>query len=348
MDLRNYPKSMRAVFLTGQMQLEVRDVDVPKIPPGGALIKVLSIGLCGSDINRIRFTTSNENRILGHEIVGEIAAIDDGMGKFKVGDRVAIAHVHIPCGHCSYCKHGSPAMCKQFKTSQITPGGYSEYIAITYDHLAHTAIAVPDHISSAAATFIDPLGCCMRAVHTSGMRAFDNTVVIGAGIMGQLFVMYINQLNANVFVVDVSDFRLQTALSFGATHIIDSTKTDVVKFIQNETAQQGADSIFLTFVSQEILNQAIQYARDGVQLCVFAPPIYEEKLALDFYSFFRREMKMFGSYSSSFDEFEDTLNWIGSKKVDVERLITNIVKLEELPTVVQNLTEKDFKIIIEP
>ncbi len=342
------PKKMRAVLLTGRMDLELREVSVPELPPGGALIKVLCIGLCGSDINRIRFTSSNENRILGHEIVGEIVAVEDNVQQFIIGDRVAIAHVHIPCGHCPYCKHGSPAMCPQFKNSHITPGGFTEYIAITNDHLAHTVLKIPDQVSSEAATFIDPLGCCMRAAHSSGIHAFDKSVIVGAGIMGQLFVMYLAQLNVKTFIVDVSDHRLQIARSFGAGFILNPTNIDVEEFILKETEYQGADSVFLTYIDQEIISQAMQYSRDGAHLCVFAPPINEKYLSLDYYSFFRREMKMYASYSSNFDELEDSLSWIGSKKIDVESLISSTVKFDELADAIINLTDKDLKIIVKP
>ena len=94
------------------------------MPPGGALIRVDSTGLCGSDINRIRYTETLEARVLGHEVAGEVAALAEGTQGFQVGDRVAIGHVHIPCGHCVYCRHGAPAMCRQFKQSRIVPGGY--------------------------------------------------------------------------------------------------------------------------------------------------------------------------------------------------------------------------------
>ncbi len=345
---KEIPEKMKAVYLIGRKQLEVREIPVPSIPHGGALIKVLSTGLCGSDINRILYTTSDEERVLGHEVVGEIISIDTNTTAFNVGDRVAIAHVHIPCGHCTYCKHGSPAMCRQFKKSRIEPGGYAEYVAATNDHLAHTIIAVPDNVSDAAATFADPLGCCMRAVRQSDVIAFDKVVVVGAGIMGQLFVMYLSQLNINTFVIDVSDHRLNLAKSLGANHLINPKNTDAVKCILEATDGQGVDSVMMTFLTQDILNQAMEYTRDGSHLCVFAPPLKDLNLSLDFFAFFRREMKMYGSYSSNFDEFEDTLNWIASKKVAVERLITGTVDLDGLVTAVQNLSDKDLKIIVKP
>lgn len=341
-------QKMKAAFLTGQMQLEVRDLDIPEMPPGGALLRVHSTGLCGSDINRIRFTTSDEERVLGHEITGEIVAIDPNVTDFQVGDQVAVGHVHIPCGHCDYCRHGAPAMCRQFKSVRVEPGGYAEYVSLTHDHLAHSVVSIPEGVSHAAATFIDPLGCCLQAVNKSQVRAFDRVVVVGAGIMGQLFVMLLDQLQAEVIAVDISQHRLEKALEFGADHAIPADQEDLSEEILRITQGKGVDTVFLTFLNQSILDSALAYVRDGGNLCVFAPPVQELELKMDYFSFFRRELHMYSSYSSSIEEIEDTLQWIASGKVPVEKLITGATDLEGLLATVKNLTDEDFKVIVNP
>ncbi len=309
---------------------------------------MLNIGLCGSDINRIRYTTSDEVRVLGHEVVGEIISIDPNVTDLRIGERIAVGHVHVPCMHCDYCRHGSPAMCKQFKTIRVEPGGYAEYVALTHDHLAHTVVRIPEGVSNAAATFIDPLGCCMRAIRLSEIRAFDRAVVVGTGIMGQLFVMLLNQLQAEVIAVDITEYRLAKAKESGANYIIQSDSENVLERILELTEEKGADTVFLTFLNQSILDQALVYVRDGGNLCIFAPPVHELKLEMDYFSFFRRELRMFSSYSSNIDEIEEAMKWISSKKIDVESLITGTTNLENLLSSVEQLTEKDFKIIVEP
>lgn len=339
---------MKAAFLIGQMEMEVRTIPVPEMPPGGALLKVNSTGLCGSDINRIRYTTSDDVRVLGHEMTGEIVKIDPNVTDLEVGDRVAVGHVHIPCMHCDYCRHGSPAMCRQFKAVRVEPGGYAEYVALTHDHLAHSVIRIPDDVSDDAATFIDPLGCCLRAVNKSKVRPFDKVVVVGTGIMGQLFVMLLSKMKAEVIAVDISDYRLQKAREFGAAHTIKADNENLAEEILKITSGQGVDTVFLTFLNQVILDNALAYVRDGGNLCIFAPPVHELELKMDYFSFFRRELHMFSSYSSHIDEIIDTMDWITSKEVDVEKIITGTTDLDNLLDTVKNLTDKDFKIIVKP
>lgn len=341
-------ETMRAAHLTGAMQLEVRQIPVPQPPPGGALMKVHAIGLCGSDINRIRHTTSDEVRVLGHEVVGEIVSIDNNSVDFQPGERLAIGHVHVPCMHCVYCRHGAPAMCRHFKSIRIEPGGYAEYIALTSDHLAHSALRLPEHVSNDAATFIDPLACCLRAVRSTEVEAFDRVVVVGAGIMGLLFVQLLREMQAECYVVDISSHRLEVARKFGAQHTTDASGQTLVEEILARTEHQGSDVVLFTYLNQSILDDGMGYARDGSRLCVFAPPIETLNLNLNFFDFFRREMRMSSSYSSTLLDLENALQWIASGRVDVEAMVTGRTDLEGLLDTVKTLDDTQLKIIVEP
>lgn len=341
-------EDMRAAHLTGPMQLEVRQIPTPQPPPGGALLKVRSIGLCGSDINRIRHTTSGETRVLGHEVVGEIVSIDNTDVDFRPGERLAVGHVHVPCMHCVYCRHGAPAMCRHFKNIRIQPGGYAEYIALTPDHLAHSVLRLPDRVSDGAATFIDPLACCLRALDLGRVQAFDRVVVVGAGIMGLLFVQLLRELRAENFVIDISSHRLDVAKQFGAQHTTGSSGAGLADEILSRTDGQGADLVLFTYLNQQILTDALAYARDGSRLCVFAPPIESLDLHIDFFEFFRREMRMYSSYSSSMQDLETALQWIASGRVDVEAMITGRTDLEGMLKTVEELDDTQLKVIVEP
>ena len=95
----------------------------------GAIVKVLGCGLCGSDIVKFVHKISKDGTVLGHEIVAEIVDIDSDTD-FKVGDEIVTSH-HIPCGECVYCKHGNVSMCEHFKSTNIRPGGFSEYVYLS-------------------------------------------------------------------------------------------------------------------------------------------------------------------------------------------------------------------------
>ncbi len=339
---------MKAAYLTGKMNIIVRETPVPQIPQGGMLVKVNSTGLCGSDLNRIRFTTTSDPRVIGHEIAGDVAAVDEGVTQFKVGDRIAIGHVHIPCMHCVYCRHGSPAMCRQFKESHVTPGGYAEYVAVSPDHMAHTIVKIPDHVSYADATFVDPLACCIRALDTSNILPFDRVVVVGAGIMGLLFVQLLRELQAESWVFDISDARLDMAKAFGANHVFNSKEGNIAEKVLSLTNGEGADVVLVTFITQDTLDEAMQYVRDGGKLCIFAPPNKDPEYKLDFFSFFRRELKMYSTYSFFLEHLEMSMLYIASKKIDVERMITGTTNLEGMLSAVAAMDDRQIKLIVSP
>ncbi|MEA4813196.1 MAG: alcohol dehydrogenase catalytic domain-containing protein [Anaerolineaceae bacterium] len=346
--MNELPKTMKAAYLIGQMQIEVREIALPIIPRGGALLKVDACGLCGSDINRIKFTESNEQRVIGHEVAGVVVAVDDDSCQFQVGDRIAVGHVHIPCGHCSYCRQGSPAMCHQFKKSHISPGGYAEYISLTADHLAHTCVRIPDGVTFAQATFLDPVACCLRGLQQVKAAPFDHIAIIGAGIMGQIFVQLLKDMGCHSYLFDISDARLEIGKEYGANHVFNSRDLSVFSKLPELTGGRGADSVILTFLTQELLDASMSYSRDGAKLCMFAPPIREHELKLNFFDFFRREMHMMGSYSSSVNDLETTMNYIASKRVNVESMITQYSDLDGMLSAVRNLDDKQLKVIIRP
>ena len=115
--------------------------EVPKIElegKKGAIVKVLGCGLCGSDIVKLREHISPEGTVLGHEIVAEISEINSDTN-FKAGDKIITSH-HIPCGTCKYCQNGNVSMCEHFKSTNIYPGGFSEYIYLTEEHWTYQKI----------------------------------------------------------------------------------------------------------------------------------------------------------------------------------------------------------------
>ena len=99
----------------------------------GAIVKVLGCGLCGSDIVKLKHNLAKDGTVLGHEIVAQIIDINSDTN-FHCGDVIVTSH-HIPCGKCEYCKNGNVSMCRHFKETNIIPGGFSELVFVSEEHL---------------------------------------------------------------------------------------------------------------------------------------------------------------------------------------------------------------------
>lgn len=337
-----------AARLTGRMRIEVEEIPTPDIPSLGMLVHVRSCGICGSDINRIRTTTSDSPRVLGHEIAGDVVAVSGPEGKFKPGERVVVGHVHVPCMHCVYCRHESYSMCRQFKRSAVVPGGYAEFVAIPHEQMQCTVLGIPDDLAYDEATFVDPVACCLRALRRCRVRSLDRVLVVGAGLMGLLFAQLLRLMQAETFLFDVSTARLGRARACGASHIFNPQDPLAVQEVLSRTDGVGVDVAIATFSNKSTIEQATSCMRDGGTLCVFAPPLADEGVDLNAGAVFYRELSLIGSYSSAPSDLEAALEWIHSRKVDVKSLITTHTDLAGIASAVSALTEQSYKIIVHP
>ena len=167
----------------------------------GAIVKVLGCGLCGSDIVKFVHKISKNGTVLGHEIVAEIVEIDSDTD-FKIGDEIVTSH-HIPCGECVYCKHGNVSMCEHFKSTNIRPGGFSEYVYLSEEHLKNVAHLKPENLSDIEVSFYEPLGCIVRAVKRANLLKGDKALVVGLGSIGILTAQALKAYGYDVLGCDL-------------------------------------------------------------------------------------------------------------------------------------------------
>ena len=172
----------------------------------GALVKVLGCGLCGSDIVKFREKISPDGTVLGHEIVAEILDINSDT-KFKKGDKIVTSH-HIPCGECIYCKSGNVSMCEHFKKTNIKPGGFSELVYLSEEHLQNVAHLLPENLDEIEGAFYEPLGCCVRAVRRADLPKGSTVLVVGLGSIGILMAQALKSFGMNVIGCDLIDFGI--------------------------------------------------------------------------------------------------------------------------------------------
>ena len=173
----------------------------------GALVKVLGCGLCGSDIVKLRQHLVKDGTVLGHEIVAQIVDIDSETS-FKNGDVIVTSH-HIPCGKCEYCKNGNVSMCRHFKETNIKPGGFSELVFVSDEHLKNVAYLKPDNLANDEAAFYEPLGCCIRAVKRAQLNKNSTALVIGLGSIGILMAQALKAFGMNVIGCDLISSRVE-------------------------------------------------------------------------------------------------------------------------------------------
>lgn len=299
----------------------------------GALVKVLGCGLCGSDIVKLTQHLAKEGTVLGHEIVASIVEIDSDTD-FKVGDTIITSH-HIPCGKCEYCKNGNVSMCRHFKETNIRPGGFSELVFVSEEHLKNVAYLKPQNLTNAEAAFYEPLGCCIRAVKRANLREHSTALVIGLGSIGILMAQALKAFGMNVVGCDLISSRVELLKSLG----IEAFKvTDMCESIK-------ADGVFMTSGSDKAISTALKYVRDGGKILVFSSTPHNMGYANN--EIYYRELTVLGSYSPSPADLYDSYNLLKNKEVKVMGLSSEYALDEVQNAINDTLDNKILKAYIK-
>jgi L-iditol 2-dehydrogenase len=316
---------MIAAVYRGVGALVAEEWPQPTIGDGEALLRVLGCGLCGSDIAKIVDPLTPAPLVLGHEVVGEVVALGPGVTDCAVGDRVVAAH-HVPCGDCHYCRRGSESMCRAFKASNLDPGGFSEYVRVPAPNVRHALFRVPRHVTDEAASFVEPLACCLRAMRRARIAPGDTVVVVGLGSIGCLFVQLLRNAGAAVVGCDPIAARAELARRLGAAA---AGPAPVAAAAQRElSGGRGADQVIVTGGGTDVLPWAVEGLRDGGTVHFFADG--GERLPLRLETLYHRELTLTATYSSSPADLAEAFRLIVAGAVSVDLLVTHRVTLPGL------------------
>jgi L-iditol 2-dehydrogenase len=336
---------VKAAVYRGDGRLVAEEWPRPAIGAGELLLRLKGCGLCGSDIAKLVDPATRIPAVFGHEVVGEVAAVGGGAGGYAVGDRVVSAH-HVPCGECHYCRRGSESMCAAFKASNLDPGGFAEYVRVPAPNVRHATFRVPPQVSDEAASFVEPLACCLRAVRRARVEPGDTAVVVGLGSIGCLFVQLLKRAGAAVVGADALAERAVFARGLGADAA--GTLEAAADAQRKLSGGRGADHVVLTGGGAAVLPWAAETARDGGAVHYFAGGD-GDALPLALETLYHRELTITATYSSSPADLAESFRLITGGAVEVSRLITHRVPLERLAAGVDLMRRREaLKVYVTP
>jgi L-iditol 2-dehydrogenase len=339
------PRSMRAAVLDGAGRIASATWARPAAGPGELLLRLRGCGLCGSDIAKIVESPTRAPAVLGHEVVGDVVETGAGVNGFGHGDRVVAAH-HVPCGRCHYCRRGSESMCREFKLSNLDPGGFAEYVRVPAPNVRHATFRVPDHLTDEEASFVEPLACCLRAVERARVESGDTTVVIGLGSIGCLLTQLLKRAGAVVVGVDPVTERAALARARGAD--VTGTADAMAPAVRQLSEERGADHVVVTAGGADVLPWAAAIVRDGGAIHYFAGGP-GDALPLPLATLYHRELTVTSTYSSSPTTLARAFWLLAAGKVEAHGLITHRVPLERLAEGVELMRRRQaLKVYVTP
>jgi L-iditol 2-dehydrogenase len=283
--------------------------------------------------------------VLGHEVVGDVVEVGEGIAGFAAGDRLVAAH-HVPCGECHFCRRGSESMCAAFRTSNLDPGGFAELVRVPAPNVRHATFKVPAHITDEAASFVEPLACCLRAVRRARVAPGDTAVIIGLGSIGCLFVQLLRRAGARVVGVDLLPERTALAKRLGAEA---AAMPDAAAAAVRELSDgRGADQVVITGGGAAVLPWAIGSVRDGGAIHYFAGG-GGDALPVPLETLYKRELTVTTTYSSSPADLADAFAIVVEEEISLSPLVTHRLPLDRLDEAVALMRRQAaLKVFVTP
>ncbi len=340
---------MRVAALDADGGAVIEERSVPDAGKGEILLKVRSCGVCGTDLYKIANRTVPPGTVLGHELVGSIIAIGDGVKGFEPGQRVVVPH-HVPCGQCALCRRGAHTQCAVFKENLLEPGGFAEAVLVRRRAVREAARVIPDDVPDEAAVFMEPAACVLRGIDRADLpRARGTAVILGAGSMGLLHLLVLRAVEPGIAVIvsDPLEERRGIARGHGATAVVGPG--DLADAVAEVSRGLGADAVFDTVGGPGPLDQAIGVLRPGGTAVLFAHAGERATAGFELNSFFKAEKRIISTYSGGVGEQKRIADLIFAHKLDPSPLVTHRMPLERFGEAIGLAQSRQaLKILIMP
>jgi L-iditol 2-dehydrogenase len=313
--------------------IRLEEVPIPSTGPGELLVKVISCGICGSDIVEW-YRLPRAPLVQGHEVGVEVVETGAGVSKYKKGDRLFIAP-KVPCLKCRYCLKGNYPQCNEIKDR--LPGGFAEYILVPKELVLNGSYMLPENVSYDEATFIEPLACAVRAQKLASIKEGQTILVLGSGMSGLLHIKLAKYKKCKVIATDINTRRLEVAKSFGVDYAADAF-TDIPEQLIQVNGRK-ADAVIVTTSALPAFKQAWESVDMGGVVVLFAVPEPGKDVVVPVNDFWRKEIRILTSYYCGPPDIEEALSLITNGDIKVDDLITHRLPLKD--------TAKGFKMLID-
>jgi L-iditol 2-dehydrogenase len=316
---------------------------------GELLLKVRVVGLCGTDLYKLDNGTVTPGTVLGHELVGQVARVGEGVTSFGEGDRVAVPH-HVACGACPLCLRGAVTMCEVFKENLLAPGGFAEHVLVKARATSLAARKLPDDMPDEVAVFMEPAACVLRGVRHAGLEPDAVAVVQGGGAMGllHLLVLVAEHPRSRVIVIDPIEARRHLAVQLGATAAA-SPGEDARRASMELGGGLGAEAVFDTVGGAALLESALALTRPGGTVVLFAHASDGERASFELNTLFKHERRILGSYSGGLDDQSRVFSMMQSGRLDPSPLVSHRLPLASFACGVEIARRREaLKILFAP
>jgi L-iditol 2-dehydrogenase len=339
---------MRIAMYYRNSDVRLQDMPKPEIGPGELLVKVISSGICGSDVMEW-YRLKRAPLVLGHEIAGDIVEVGKDVKKYKVGQRVFVSH-HVSCGECIYCREGHESTCDTLRTTNFHPGGFAEYIRVPEINVKNGVYVLPKELTYDDGAFIEPLACVVRGFRLGRFRKGQTILVLGSGIAGLLNIKLAKASGAGkIIATDINEYRREAARRFGADVALNGTD-EVPRLVREANGGRAADLVIVCAGATQAIDQALKTVDRGGTVLLFAPPKPGVQVPVPFGDLWKDEITITTTYAGSPRDINEAIELLRTKKVVVSDMITHRFGLADTGKGFELVAKaaESIKVIIEP
>ena len=317
---------MKQQVMTAPKKIAYRMVEIPKIKADQVLVKIMQIGICGSDIHVYHgmhpFTSYPVTQ--GHEVSAEIVETGENVQGFSVGEKVTI-EPQVYCGKCYPCTHGKYNLCENLKVMGFqTTGTASEYFAVD----ASKVTKLPETMTYAQGAMIEPLAVTVHATRQFGDMKGNKVAVLGAGPIGILLAQTCKALGAaETMITDISEYRLQLAKKVGVDYAVNTGRENFGDAMVQCFGSDKADVIYDCAGNDITMGQAIQYARKGSTIILVA--VFAKMAMVDLAVLNDHELDLNTTMMYRHEDYVEAIRLVESGKVQLEPLMSQTFTFEE-------------------
>ena len=315
---------MRAVVISNPGEIEIREIPMPEVKEGEALLKVKYVGICGADVASYTgnqpFTTYP--RIPGHEFSAEIVEIPENDKGLKVGD-IVTCNPYFNCGSCYSCERGYVNCCTDNQTMGVQrDGAFCEYISMPIER-----IFKGDGLSPEELALIEPFSISQHAISRAEIKETDNVLVIGAGPIGLFALIAAKQKCKKIVVADILDNRLELAREYGADAVVNTKNTSLEEFTKEFTNGNGFDVCIEACGAPETFLGCIENAAFAGNIILIGNG--KRETAFVHSVILKKELNIHGSRNALNKDFIENISLVKNKKADVMKMVSGVYEKED-------------------
>ncbi|NMB32644.1 MAG: zinc-binding dehydrogenase [Clostridium sp.] len=341
---------MKAAGLFKIGDIRVVETEKPSIGPGEILMKVEAATTCGSDLKMFLREYPGLRLPLipwGHESAGIVEEVGEGVNSFEVGDRIT-SHNTAPCGYCFYCKKELYELCENLTQRW---GAYAEYARIPGRIVKMATFEIPDHMTYAEASLIEPFACTVHGAEEANIQLGDKITIIGCGFQGLSFIQLARLYGASTIIaVDLDDYRLGLAKKLGADIISNPSRENVEGIVNKVTSGRKCDVVIEAAGMPETWEQAIDLVRKGGTVIEYGGCKPGTHITVDTRRLHYDALAIKGVFHTNPKHVQLAWDLMVNRKIDLSLMITKEMKLDNICQAYEELksNRRNIKIAIIP